>query len=203
MTSEREEPLLVRTRLRRLGIIVPLAGLLVLYPVRLLLLQFWPGTLVDTLTGLLAAAGILIFSRTIFRTIEQQDRVLMDQYAELERSLETERQLRGQLETLHQTALAIASDHTPPTVLQRLVDLARETARARYGALTIFGAHHVVEQMYTSGLSAEDRARLEALPQGHGLLQLVHQHPGPLRVRDVAHNPYTAGVPAHHPPITN
>jgi len=80
-------------------------------------------------------------------------------------------------------------------------DLAREVSSARYGALTVLGAQGAVENMYTSGLSAGERELLEVLPQGHGALKVVHDVRGPVRIRDVATDPRSGGIPPHHPVI--
>src|SRR5918912_1133138 len=189
----------MRARLRFLSIAVPLAGLAILYIMRLALLRVWPVVAVDATLGLLLTVGVLAFSWAIFRVIARQDRSLARQHAELARRYETERRLRAQLEALHQAALAIASAQTPAQILQRLVDLARELIGARYAALGVLSPQGAIDDFYTAGLSDEERARLGPLPQGHGLLGVTLTEGATLRIPDIAQDPRSVGFPPGHP----
>lgn len=192
-----------RERLRVLSVAAPLAGLLALYLIREVLLHLGPPLLANVLTAILACAGIFLFSWAVFRTIGRQDERLAEQHGELERRYATERRLRAQLETLHQAALAIASTRTPATILQCLVDLARELIGARYAALGVLGEHGAIDGFYTSGITAEERARLGPPPQGHGLLSVLLSEGAVLRVDDIARDPRAVGFPPGHPPMTS
>jgi signal transduction histidine kinase len=178
---------------------VPLAGLAVLYPVRLALLRVWPVVAVDAALALLVTVGVLSFSWAIFRVIACQDRSLARQHAELARRYETERRLRAQLEALHRASLAIASAHTPAQILQRLVDLARELIGARYAALGVLSPQGAIDGFYTAGLSLQERARIGRLPQGHGLLGVTLSTGATLRIPDMVQDSRSVGFPPGHP----
>lgn len=87
-------------------------------------------------------------------------------------------------------------------VLQELVDAARDLVEARYAALGVIdetGA--ALSNFITSGLDAEQRARLGALPTGHGILGLLIRDARPIRLRDLQDHPDSVGVPKEHPPM--
>ncbi|MEK6620771.1 MAG: GAF domain-containing protein, partial [Chloroflexota bacterium] len=86
-------------------------------------------------------------------------------------------------------------------VLQKIVDLARQVASARYAALGIFDENGEVTQFLTSGISAEERARIGALPRGRGLLGLLQEEQRPIRVADLGRHPASVGFPPDHPPM--
>jgi signal transduction histidine kinase len=186
-----------------LSIALPLAGLALLYPVCLALLRGWPPMVAYAAIGVLMIGAVVAFSTAIFRLIGRQDRHLARQYAELELRYATERQLRAQLEALHQASLAIASTRTSEEVLQRLVELARELIGARYAALGVLGPHGFIDAFYTAGLTAAERAQLGALPQGHGLLEVILAEGVTLRVPDIAADTRRVGFPPGHPPMRN
>jgi signal transduction histidine kinase len=108
----------------------------------------------------------------------------------------------AELLALHQAALDIAGELQLETVLQKVVDGARQLLRARYGALAVYDANHRIESFVTSGISEEDRRRIGPAPVGHGLLGLVLDEGETLRLRDLTHHPRSSGFPAHHPPMS-
>ncbi|GAC1432124.1 MAG: hypothetical protein NVSMB65_05720 [Chloroflexota bacterium] len=189
--------------MRLLSIAVPLAGLAVLYPLRLWLLTVWPASAVDTTVGITLLCGVLGVSWAIFRVIEGQDRALRGQHKELHRRYELERGLRAQLEGLHEAALVIASTRTPAETLQRLVDLSRDVIGARYAALGVLGREGAITDFYTAGISVEERARLGPPPQGHGLLGVLLTEGSTLRLPNLARDPRRVGFPPGHPPMTS
>jgi signal transduction histidine kinase len=190
---------LSRGQLRALSVAVPLAGLAVLYPVRVVLLRRWPAGAVDSVLGLLVAAGVLVFSWTIFRVLAHQENDLATQHRELEHRYQTERRLTAQLEALHEAALAIASLRQVDETLQRLVDLARDLVGARYAALGALGPQGAIDDFYTSGMSGAERGKLGSIPQGHGVVSVLLRDGVPLRLRDIAEDPRAVGFPPGHP----
>jgi signal transduction histidine kinase len=75
----------------------------------------------------------------------------------------------------------------------------RDLASAQYAALGIVGQLGQIEQFVTSGITAEERARIGPLPQGHGLLGLIIREDRSLLVDDLAVDPRRHGFPPHHP----
>ena len=98
--------------------------------------------------------------------------------------------------------MALASPLPLDRLLQVLVDVARELLGARYAALGVINAEGTeLDDFITSGLTAEQRARIGNLPRGHGILGLLIRDARVLRLRDLREHPASYGVPPHHPPM--
>ncbi len=95
--------------------------------------------------------------------------------------------------------MLLSSELSLPVVLQRIVDLAAQLAGARYGALGVLGPERRIVEFVTTGIGDEERRKIGALPQGHGVLGVLIDEPKPLRLRDLARHPRSVGFPAHHP----
>lgn len=142
----------------------------------------------------LGAAGVLVFSFLIFDRLSELHLRARQQAETLDR--------RGQqLQALNQAGLSLAAELDTASVLQKIADLARDVARARYAALGIFNENGEVVQFLTAGITAEDRARIGPLPRGRGLLGLLQDEQRPIRLRAIAGHPASVGFPAGHPPM--
>jgi two-component system, NarL family, sensor histidine kinase DevS len=98
---------------------------------------------------------------------------------------------------------AIAGLQSVDHVLQVIVDQVRPLADARYAALGIVDDHGIIERFITSGITAEQRARIGPTPTGHGLLGVIIRENRSLRVPDISRDPRHYGFPPHHPPMTS
>ncbi len=86
------------------------------------------------------------------------------------------------------------------TVLDRVLETAREITGARYAALGILNERHSgLDEFLTSGVDEETRRAIGDLPRGRGVLGVLIEHPEPLRLRDVGQHPNSYGFPAGHP----
>lgn len=101
---------------------------------------------------------------------------------------------------LVEAGLALGSALSLPSVLQILVDVARELVGARYAALGVINAEGTgLSDFVTSGMSTDVRSRIGSLPTGKGILGLLITDARPLRLRDLREHPASAGVPENHP----
>ncbi|KAB2964022.1 MAG: GAF domain-containing sensor histidine kinase [Thermoanaerobaculia bacterium] len=105
----------------------------------------------------------------------------------------------AELLSLHRAALDIAGELDLETVLQKVVDGARQLLGARFGALAVYDSAGRIESFVTSGISEEQRRRIGAPPEGRGLLGVPLREGETLRLRDLSSHPRSAGFPAHHP----
>jgi len=96
--------------------------------------------------------------------------------------------------------MSLASELSLPAVLQRIVDLAAELTGARYAALGVL-EEGLLTEFHTTGITAEQRSAIGALPVGHGLLGEIIQQPYPLRIPEIAEHPHSSGFPPNHPPM--
>lgn len=104
-----------------------------------------------------------------------------------------------ELRALTEAGISLTSELSLDKVLQKVVDIARELVRAKYGALSVLNEGGEIEQFLTSGISKEERARIGALPRGRGLLGVIIKEGQTLRMQDLQSDPRSAGFPPHHP----
>ncbi len=116
--------------------------------------------------------------------------------------LTDERRVR-QLLALNQAALAITGALDLESLLQQIVDSARELVGCRYAALGILGDDGFIARFPTSGLSATEQEQIGALPRGHGLLGVMLRAGYSIRIPDMRQDSRRAGFPPHHPPMTS
>lgn len=109
----------------------------------------------------------------------------------------------AELLALHRAALDIAGELDLETVLQKVVDGARQLLGARFGALAVYDSAGRIESFVTSGIPEEQRRRIGAPPEGRGLLGVPLREGETLRLSDLASHPRSAGFPAHHPPMSS
>lgn len=175
-------------RLKWLAVVGPLAFVAGLEVLRSILepdlFRSWPGYV---LTAGIVLVAALAFAEAIFAVIGRMQERLAQQNRELL--------------ALHQAGLAVASELDLDTVLQKIVEEARELVGAQYGALSLLDEAGGIESFLTSGITAEQRAHIGALPAGHGLLGVVLREGQRLRVQDIGQDPRSVGFPPHHPPM--
>ncbi len=116
---------------------------------------------------------------------------------------EREQALRLRLEALDEASRLLAAELSLGAVLQRIVEVAARLVHARYAALGVAGPDGYLTEFITRGLSAEKRARIGALPRGHGLLGVLIRQGEALRVPHIARDPRRIGFPPGHPPMTS
>jgi signal transduction histidine kinase len=87
--------------------------------------------------------------------------------------------------------------------LQIIVDGVRPLVGAQYAALGIVDADGRIERFITSGMDDETRARIGALPEGHGLLGLIIRENRTFLIPDINVDPRRSGFPPEHPPMTS
>lgn len=97
--------------------------------------------------------------------------------------------------------MTLASELSLPAVLQRIVQLAAEITGARYAALGVLGPGRWLIDFITEGVTADQRAAIGNLPQGHGILGLLIDEARPLRLIDLTQHPKSYGFPPNHPPM--
>jgi signal transduction histidine kinase len=89
----------------------------------------------------------------------------------------------------------------PSAVLRRIVAAAVELTGARYGALGLVGEDGRLSGFVPVGMEPGQIEQIGHWPEGRGLLGELICHPGPLRLRDLAAHPSSAGFPPGHPPM--
>ncbi|WP_078910128.1 GAF domain-containing protein [Streptomyces sp. NRRL S-87] len=113
-----------------------------------------------------------------------------------------------QLPALLEAVLSVGSEPELHATLQHIVDSATELCDARYGALGVIDPDREhgsrVTDLFTAGLTDEERARIPYLPDGRsGVLGALLSDPRPVVLDDLAQDPRSAGFPPGHPPMKN
>ena len=104
------------------------------------------------------------------------------------------------LEALSEALLSVTAERSVESILQKLVDAARELVSARYAALGVPDAEGGFAQFITSGMSEKLVAAMGPLPRTHGLLGLMLESEEPYRTPDIHRHPRFQGWwPRAHP----
>ena len=115
----------------------------------------------------------------------------------------TREQLEARLVALHRASLELVSNLSLETVLERIANLAREQAGARYAALGVMGDDGELEKFIHVGMTTEELSRMAHPPLGRGLIGAIQRERRTIRVPDIAADPRRVGFPPHHPPMTS
>jgi len=108
----------------------------------------------------------------------------------------------SRLRELVEAGIAVSSELSLDAVLQRIVEAAAAITGAPYAALGVIDrSGRRLERFVTTGLSAEEHARIGNLPRGRGILGVLIDDARPLRLDDIASDPRSVGFPANHPPM--
>lgn len=124
--------------------------------------------------------------------------LFFEMVARIHRRLERQ---KAELEALRVASLHIQGELALDAVLQRIVDQACRLLDARYGAISVLDASRRIVAFVTSGISAEERARIGDPPQGRGVLGIPLDFGQRIRVPDLTQHRESAGFPANHPPM--
>ncbi len=111
----------------------------------------------------------------------------------------TREQLEDRLAALHRVSLELVSDLSLNTLLERIVELAREQADARYAALGVVNEEGNLIQFIPIGMSEDEIALMDHPPVGKGLLGLFRTKRHTIRVPEISADPRSIGFPPHHP----
>ena len=113
----------------------------------------------------------------------------------------TREQLEERLSTLHQASLELVGVLSLDEVLQRIVDMARAQAGARYAALGMIGEDGKIERFIPVGMTEEEISSMDHPPRGLGLIGALREERHPIRVPDLNTDPRGIGFPPNHPPM--
>ena len=187
--------------LRWLTVIVPVLFLIGVDYIRHFVFPFfvfhdWPGFVVIWGGNLVAVLG---FSHIVFRTVERMQKEILQRNQELSLLHDAAFRQAEQLKALHEAGMALTSELSLETVLQKVVDLSRELVGARYGALAVYDEEKSIERLITSGLAPEERERITAVRTSPGVMASVPDRGKPLRLVDVRQHHLFAGFPPNHP----
>src|SRR5919201_260106 len=106
----------------------------------------------------------------------------------------------NRLRTLLDTGIAISSELSLDTVLERIVQAAATPTGARYAALGVIDrTGTALERFITTGIDEQTRAAIGDLPRGRGILGVLINEAKVLRLHDLQEDPRSVGFPPNHP----
>ena len=106
------------------------------------------------------------------------------------------------LRRLIDAGIALTSELSLDSLLQRIVDTSAELTEARYAALGVIDtAGRGLERFLTTGIDEETHRAIGDLPRGRGVLGVLIREVRPLRLHDIADDPRSVGFPRSHPPM--
>lgn len=111
----------------------------------------------------------------------------------------TREQLEQRLSTLHQASLELVGVLSLDEVLQRIVNLAREQAGARYAALGLLDKDGHIERFIPIGMTPKQIEMVGDSPVGKGMLGALMDARHPIRIPEISQDPRSVGFPPNHP----
>ncbi|HJQ73727.1 MAG TPA: GAF domain-containing protein, partial [Gaiellaceae bacterium] len=103
---------------------------------------------------------------------------------------------------LVEAGIALSSELSLDSLLQKLVETAAALTGARYAALGVLDTSgEQLERFVTTGIDDDTRAAIGDLPRGRGILGALIREPKPLRLHDLHDDPRSVGLPPNHPPM--
>jgi signal transduction histidine kinase len=115
----------------------------------------------------------------------------------------TREQLEDRLAALHRASLELVSNLSLDTVLERIVEMAREQVDARYAALGVVDENGDLVRFIPVGMSKAEIAEMDSPPVGKGLLGLFRKERRPIRVAEILDDPRSVGFPPGHPKMSS
>ncbi len=100
---------------------------------------------------------------------------------------------------LIESGIALSSELSLEVVLRRIIGLAVEITGARYGAVGVIGPDGRLSEFVTTGIDDATRAAIGDPPVGRGVLGVLIEEGGPIRLEDIRSHPRSVGFPPHHP----
>lgn len=108
---------------------------------------------------------------------------------------------RELIDALSQATLAVVRADDLPSVLQQIVDSARELIGSEYAAIGTTNEAHEIDLFVQSGMEKTAVSQLPHHPTGNGLLGTVLCQKAPVRTAHIATDPRAVGFPMGHPPM--
>ena len=115
----------------------------------------------------------------------------------------TREQIEARLVALHRASLELVSDLSLEVVLDRISQLAREQAGARYAALGVLDEQGKLVHFITVGMTSGEMKLIAHPPIGLGLIGAIARERRTIRVPDMSQDMRSVGFPPNHPPMTS
>src|SRR3954470_5566430 len=109
-------------------------------------------------------------------------------------------QAEARLRELIESSIALNSELSLDSLLQKIVETAASLTDARYAALGVIDeTGTALERFVTTGIDDETRTTIGDLPRGRGILGILIREARPLRLSRLGDDPRSVGFPSGHP----
>jgi two-component system sensor histidine kinase DevS len=115
----------------------------------------------------------------------------------------TREQIEARLVALHRASLELVSDLSLEMVLERIAQLAREQAGARYAALGVLDEDGKLVHFIPVGMTSDEIRQMAHPPIGIGLIGAIARERRTIRIPDISQDDRSVGFPPNHPPMTS
>ncbi len=115
----------------------------------------------------------------------------------------TREQIEARLVALHRASLELISDLSLEVVLDRIANLAREQAGARYAALGVVDENGKLVHFIPVGMTSDEIHQMAHPPIGLGLIGAIAKERRTIRIPDIARDNRSVGFPPNHPPMNS
>lgn len=109
------------------------------------------------------------------------------------------------LQGLVDAVIAMSSELSLEVLLERIAYIASSLIGSRYAALGVLEAssNRRLGTFANHGMTDEQKVLIGPMPEGHGILGLLIDHPTPIRLNPLSDHSESFGFPANHPPMTS
>jgi two-component system, NarL family, sensor histidine kinase DevS len=111
----------------------------------------------------------------------------------------TREQLLDRMVALYEASLELVKDVSLESLLERIVEVARQQVGARYAALGVLDANGKLKQFITAGMSTEEKEKIPHPPVGKGLIGALMKNNRTIRLPDISSDRRSYGFPSGHP----
>jgi two-component system, NarL family, sensor histidine kinase DevS len=111
--------------------------------------------------------------------------------------------VESRLRELVETGIAVTSELSLDSALQRIVEAAAGLTQAKYAALGVIDPTGTgLERFLVTGIDDETQRSIGDPPHGRGILGVLIKETRPLRLTRLQAHPDSVGFPPNHPPMT-
>ena len=115
----------------------------------------------------------------------------------------TREQIEARLIALHRASLELVGDLSLDTLLERIVNMAREQVSARYAALGVLDDKGKLERFIPVGMSPEMIRQMSHPPIGLGLIGAIQKERATIRTENISDDPRSVGFPPNPPDMSS
>lgn len=112
-------------------------------------------------------------------------------------------QLEERLAALHQVSLELVQDISVDSLLKRIAEIACDQVNASYAAIGVRGDNGKMVRFIPVGMTEDEISRIDHPPKGLGLIDVIAEAEGTIRVDYIFKDPRRAGYPQGHPQMTS